>query len=28
MKTPPPPMWGTALEEDDYDENDIFYDHE
>ena len=28
MKTPPPPIWGETLEEDDYDENEKFYDHE
>ena len=27
MKTPPPPIWGETLEEDDYDENSKFYDH-
>ena len=28
MKTPPPPIWGTTLEEDDFDDGGIFYDHE
>ena len=27
MKTPPPPIWGETLEEDDYDTNEKFYDH-
>ena len=27
-KTPPPPMWGEVLEEDLYDNNTPFYDHE
>ena len=26
--TPPPPMWGEVLEEDLYDKNTPFYDHE
>lgn len=28
MKTPPPPMWGEDIEEDDFDPNDEFYDHD
>ena len=28
MKTPPPPIWGETLEEDDFDTNAKFYDHE
>ena len=28
MKTPPPPIWGTTLEEDFYDDKGIFYDHD
>ena len=28
MKTPPPPIWGETLEEDDYDTNAKFYDHQ
>lgn len=27
MKTPPPPMWGTVLEEDNYDASEDFYNH-
>jgi len=27
-KTPPPPMWGEVLEEDLYDDNTPFYNHE
>jgi hypothetical protein len=27
MKTPPPPIWGMALEEDDYDGTEEFYNH-
>ena len=27
MKTPPPPIWGETLEEDDYDTDAKFYDH-
>ena len=26
-KTPPPPMWGEVLEEENYNPNDSFYDH-
>lgn len=26
MKTPPPPLWGTVLEEDNYDMTQPFYD--
>jgi hypothetical protein len=26
MKTPPPPMWGEILEEENYDPNEDFYD--
>jgi hypothetical protein len=28
MKTPPPPMWGEILEEENYDPNEEFYDDE
>ena len=28
MPTPPPPMWGTLLEEDNYDPKQDFYNHE
>ena len=28
MKTPPPPIWGETLEEDDYDGTEEFYNHE
>ena len=28
MPTPPPPMWGTLLEEDNYDPKQEFYNHE
>ena len=28
MPTPPPPMWGTLLEEDGYDASEPFYDHQ
>lgn len=28
QKTPPPPMWGEVLEEDLYDPNTPFYEHE
>jgi|APSaa5957512535_1039671.scaffolds.fasta_scaffold132439_1 hypothetical protein len=28
MKTPPPPMWGEVLEEDLYDNNTPFYNHD
>ena len=28
MKTPPPPIWGTALEEDNFDKDEEFYNHE
>ena len=28
QKTPPPPMWGDVLEEDLYDDNTPFYDHD
>ena len=28
MKTPPPPMWGDPVEEDDFDPNEEFYNHE
>ena len=28
MKTPPPPLWGTILEEDNFDENEDFYNHD
>lgn len=27
MKTPPPPIWGTVLEEDNYDSSEDFYNH-
>ncbi len=27
-KTPPPPLWGEILEEENYDPNEEFYDHE
>ena len=27
MKTPPPPIWGETLEEDNYDTDAMFYDH-
>jgi len=27
MKTPPPPIWGMPLEEDDYDGTEEFYNH-
>ena len=27
MKTPPPPIWGMPLEEDDYDGTEDFYNH-
>ena len=27
-KTPPPPMWGEEIEEDNYDPNEDFYNHE
>ena len=27
VKTPPPPMWGEILEEENYDPNEEFYDH-
>ena len=27
MKTPPPPVWGETLEEDDYDDSQPFYAH-
>lgn len=27
-KTPPPPMWGEILEEENYDPSEEFYDHE
>ena len=26
-KTPPPPLWGEVLEEENYDPNEEFYDH-
>ena len=28
MKTPPPPIWGTVLEEDNYDSSEDFYNHD
>ena len=28
MKTPPPPIWGTELEEDNYDKDEEFYNHQ
>ena len=28
MKTPPPPLWGEELEEDDFDKAEDFYNHE
>ena len=28
MKTPPPPIWGTVLEEDNWDASEDFYNHE
>jgi len=28
VKTPPPPMWGEILEEENYDPNEEFYDHQ
>lgn len=28
MKTPPPPIWGEPVEEDFFDPNEEFYDHE
>ena len=28
MKTPPPPMWGETLEEDNFDSNEEFYNHQ
>ena len=28
IKTPPPPMWGEILEEENYDPNEDFYDHD
>ena len=27
MPTPPPPLWGTLLEEENYDPKEAFYDH-
>lgn len=27
VKTPPPPMWGEEIEEDYFDPNEDFYDH-
>mmetsp|Transcript_77 Transcript_77/g.94 ORF Transcript_77/g.94 Transcript_77/m.94 type:complete len:89 (+) Transcript_77:619-885(+) len=27
VKTPPPPMWGDVIEEDDFDPNEEFYNH-
>lgn len=28
VKTPPPPMWGEVLEEENYDPNEEFYNHD
>lgn len=28
MKTPPPPIWGETLEEDNYDNSEDFYNHD
>jgi hypothetical protein len=28
QKTPPPPLWGEVLEEEGYDPNEDFYDHD
>lgn len=28
VRTPPPPMWGDPIEEEDYDPNEEFYDHD
>ena len=28
VKTPPPPFWGEVLEEENYDPNEEFYDHQ
>ena len=28
MKTPPPPIWGVDIEEDFFDDNEDFYNHE
>lgn len=28
MKTPPPPIWGETLEEDNYDDSEDFYNHQ
>ena len=28
VRTPPPPMWGDIIEEDDFDPDEDFYNHE
>ena len=28
MKTPPPPIWGVDIEEDNFDNDEEFYNHE